>query len=91
MERYFGSGDLTDLYSFNADGLLSLSDPMLWPASSLSTSDTILTKLAVHRKEWIGAYREHDSLLQNRPEEYLEMSEQQAIWNMFEKGSKPSN
>lgn len=84
MERYFGSNDLTDLYSFDADGLLSLPDPLLWSDSS-PPDDAVLTELASRRKEWIGAYREHDSLLQSRPEEFLEQSEQQAIWKLFEK------
>ena len=34
---------------------------------------------------WIGAYREHDSLIQNRPEEYLKSSEQEIVWKVFKK------
>lgn len=85
MERYFGSRDLVDLYTFNPDGLLSLPAPELWGSESPTPKDTLLADLALRRRQWLGAFREHDSLLQNRPEELLEETEQQAIWKVFER------
>ena len=88
MERYFGSGDLTDLYTFNTDGQLYLPDPLSTGSQSekcRSLQDQLLADLSIRHKEWFGSYREHDSMLQNRPEEYLEEAEQKAIWRIFEK------
>jgi transcriptional regulator ATRX len=34
--------------------------------------------------KWIGGYREHDCLLQNRPEDQLDDGEQEAIWKIFQ-------
>ena len=41
----------------------------------------LLNELVVNMKQWIGAFREHDSLLQNCPEENLENAEREAIWS----------
>ncbi|KAI9562423.1 hypothetical protein GHT06_013393 [Daphnia sinensis] len=84
IDRYFGSNDLTDLYTFNADGQLSLPTSIREREDSSLLNDNLLAVVAVRRKEWVGGYQAHDSLLQNRPEEYLEDSEQQAIWKIFQ-------
>lgn len=89
MDRYFASNDLTDLYSFDVDGQLRLPDSVLGHENSLHPNDELLSDLAVRMKEWIGAYREHDSLLQNRPEEYIETAEREAIWKIFQETKVP--
>ncbi|XP_032798437.2 transcriptional regulator ATRX homolog isoform X1 [Daphnia magna] len=84
IDRYFGSNDLTDLYTFNADGQFSLPASIQERDDSSLLDDNLLAGVAVRLKEWVGGYQAHDSLLQNRPEEYLEDSEQQAIWKIFQ-------
>lgn len=84
LERYFGSNDLTDLYTFNADGLLHLSDSTK-QEYLLHSGDQLLSGLVVRRKEWVSAVRQHNSMLQNHPEESLGVAEQQAIWKVFQR------
>ena len=89
MDRFFASSDLSDLYNFNPDGQLFLPESIGY-TNSLDPQDQMLVELAVSTKNWIGSYREHDSLLQSRPEEYLENSEREAIWKIFEETKKRS-
>lgn len=84
MDRHFGSNDLKDLYPFNEEGLIHLPDSVLGQENSLHPNDELLSELAVHMNQWIGGYREHDSLLQSRPEEIIENDEREAIWKLFQ-------
>ncbi|XP_057364633.1 transcriptional regulator ATRX homolog [Daphnia carinata] len=84
IDRYFGSNDLSDLYTFNADGQLSLPAIIREREDSSLLDDNLLAGVAVRKKKWVGGYQAHDSLLQNRPEEHLEDSEQQVIWKIFQ-------
>jgi transcriptional regulator ATRX len=71
MGRHFASSDLTDLYTFNADGQIHLVDSIADQNSS-DAHDKLLCELAESTKEWIVAYREHDSFLRNRSEEHID-------------------
>ena len=44
----------------------------------------MLAELLIKQKEWIVQYHEHDSLLENRPEEELTEDERKAAWEEFE-------
>lgn len=47
--------------------------------------DLLLAELLTEHKEWIVQYHEHDSLLENRPEEHLSEAERLAAWEEFER------
>ncbi len=47
--------------------------------------DLILTELLSDQKDWIVGYHEHDSLLENRPDQDLNEDERQAAWDDYEK------
>ncbi len=88
MDRHFASNDLIDLYTFDVDGQLRLPDSALGHENSLHPNDELLSELT-SMKKWIGAYRERDSLLQNRPEEHIESAEREAIWKIFQETKVP--
>ncbi|EFX79001.1 hypothetical protein DAPPUDRAFT_319936 [Daphnia pulex] len=83
-ERHFASNDLKDLYAFDPDGLIRLPDSDLGHEKFLPPKDDLLRELMEGMGKWIGGYREHDCLLQNRPEDELDDGEQEAIWKIFQ-------
>ena len=50
----------------------------------LHHQDRLLAELLKKQKKWIVQYHEHDSLLENRPEEELTEEERKAAWEEFE-------
>lgn len=83
-DRHFASNDLKDLYAFDPDGLIRLPDSDLGHDKFLPPSDKLLRELMEGMGKWIGGYREHDCLLQNRPEDQLNDGEQAAILKIFQ-------
>ena len=45
----------------------------------------LLAELMTSHKEWIVTYHEHDSLLENRPEEDLNEDERERAWEEYER------
>lgn len=52
---------------------------------SRALQDVLLAELMTSHKEWIVTYHEHDSLLENRPEEDLNEEERERAWEEYER------
>ncbi|CAB3365277.1 Hypothetical predicted protein [Cloeon dipterum] len=76
IDRHFTQADLEELYSFNPHE--ESEDTPLFP------KDRLLAELYNRHKTIIQHYFEHDSLLEDRPEEKLTAAEVQAAWEEFE-------
>ena len=47
--------------------------------------DLVLAELLTTQKDWIVKYHEHDSLLENRPDEHLSEEEREKAWEEYER------
>ncbi|RWS26955.1 Transcriptional regulator ATRX-like protein, partial [Leptotrombidium deliense] len=77
IQRHFSHRDLAELYRFFPDNNAERPTPVL-PKDNL-----LADLLKQHRKE-IVTYKQHDSLLENRPEEDLTEDERKAAWDEWE-------
>ncbi|XP_076326487.1 ATRX chromatin remodeler XNP isoform X1 [Tachypleus tridentatus] len=77
IERHFNAADLAELYSFKPDIKSNRPTPMV-------PKDRLLADLLYQYADWIVSYHEHDSLLQNNPEEDLTEEERQSAWQEYE-------
>lgn len=59
--------------------------PPKWPTCFVIDQDIVLAELLTSHKDWIVTYHEHDSLLENRPEEDLSEEDRAAAWEEYEK------
>lgn len=79
IDRHFDAHEKRELYQF---------EPKLWNESESETpilpKDDILADLLKDMRKWIVSYHEHDTLLQNRPDEVLSETDRQAAWQEYE-------
>ncbi|XP_059486869.1 transcriptional regulator ATRX homolog isoform X2 [Neocloeon triangulifer] len=76
IDRHYTQADLEELYSF---------EPYEEQIMPSFPKDRLLAEMYKKHKELIQAYFEHDSLLEDRPEEKLTEEEMQAAWEEFER------
>ena len=76
--RHYTKKDLRELYTlqteFDQDRVLDI------------TKDNMLNDLVLDYSDWIVSFHEHDTLLENKPEEELSDGEQEEAWSEFHKG-----
>lgn len=77
IQRHFKASDLQELYTFEPDTNTERPTPIL-------PKDKLLAELLIKYKHLIVTYHEHDSLLENRPEEDLTEEERQSAWQEYE-------
>ena len=82
IDRHFTASDLQELYIFKPERLDDLDAPQR-PTPAVP-KDVILAEL-LSSKDWVLDYHEHDSLLENHPEEDLSEEERKAAWEEYEK------
>ena len=73
IDRYYNQRDLADLYNLEV-----VKNPPVLPAP---TGDPMFTQVWTLYRDLILSYHEHDSLLENRPEESLSSEEQANAMN----------
>lgn len=83
IDRHFTSDDLQELYRFKPDRLDDANREKR-PTPAVP-KDLILAELLSSQKEWIVQYHEHDSLLENRPDEELSEEERKNAWEEYER------
>ena len=77
IQRHFKSSEISELYTFNHDIDENRPLPNL-------PKDNLLADIFLGHKDLIVNYHEHDSLLENRPEEGLSEEERKAAWAEYE-------
>ena len=77
IQRHFKAGELSELYNFKPDTRKDRPTPLV-------PKDRLLADLLLKHKEFIVGYHEHDSLLENKPEEDMTEEEKQIAWNEYE-------
>ena len=77
IERHFNYADLNELYEFTPTGHVKRPTPNV-------PKDRLMAELVRELKEWIVAFHEHDSLLENKEDEELNEEERKAAWDEFE-------
>lgn len=89
ISRYFTEEDLRSLYKFEPD----IYDSEAVRETPILPKDRFLAELIQELPQFIHAYHEHDSLLQNKADEELTEAERQDAWKEFEeekvRGSRP--
>ncbi|KAF4528592.1 hypothetical protein B566_EDAN015812 [Ephemera danica] len=79
IDRHFNAADLEELYSFTPPSPDSDRPTMLVP------KDRLFAELLKDHPDLVEGYLEHDSLLENKPEENLTEEERQAAWEDYER------
>ena len=77
IQRHFKAGEMSELYTFKPDTNKDR------PIHKLP-KDRLLAEMLKNHKEYIVRYHEHDSLLENTPDEDMTEEEKQAAWNEYE-------
>ena len=77
IHRHFKSSEIANLYKFDANNDGVIPEPM-------KPTDNLLANILLAHKDLIITYHEHDSLLENRPEEDLSEEERKAAWAEYE-------
>jgi transcriptional regulator ATRX len=77
IQRHFKASELSELYVYNPDRNTEQPTPVL-------PKDRLLAELLIKHKKYIVNYHEHDSLLENKPEEEMTEEEKQMAWNEYE-------
>ena len=77
IERHFSSADLEKLYEFTPTSHVKRPTPNV-------PKDRLMAELVKDFKEWIVAFHEHDSLLENKKDEELNEEERKDAWEEFE-------
>ncbi|KAH9516920.1 hypothetical protein DERF_007633 [Dermatophagoides farinae] len=85
ITRYFKQAELAEMYTFIADP----------PKSAYkcppveAKNDRLICDIYEKHKDLIVSFHQHDSLLENRPEENLTEEERLAAWEEFQRESEP--
>ncbi|CAG2106633.1 unnamed protein product [Medioppia subpectinata] len=77
IQRHFKASEMSELYVFAPDTSKDRPTPKV-------PKDRLLAELLIKHKDYIVKYHEHDSLLENRPEEEMTEEEKQSAWNEYE-------
>lgn len=78
IQRHFKSNEISELYAFNYEIEENRERPNV-------PKDTLLADIFLEHKDFIVKCHEHDSLLENRPDEELTEEERNSAWNEYEK------
>ncbi|XP_014671870.1 PREDICTED: transcriptional regulator ATRX-like [Priapulus caudatus] len=94
----FGQTKPVYIYRFLAQGTMEekiYDNHQTWQSKQLTLTpgpmmpkDPLLAELLQNFKRWIVTYHEHDSLLENRPDEGLTEEERKAAWEEYENEKK---
>lgn len=76
--RHYKKNDLEELYQFEMPDEANRKQPIV-------PTDLLLANMIEENGEWIVSYHEHDSLLENRPEEELSEEERKAAWVEYDR------
>ena len=76
IERYYTKGDLHELYDLEVDENLDSVLP-------IPSHDSLLAKIFLSHRKFLHSFHEHDSLLENKPEEDLSNEEREIAWQEF--------
>lgn len=82
IQRHFKASELSELYVFNDQ--VDENRPVL-----KLPKDRLLADMILKHKSLIVSYHEHDSLLENKPEEGLTEEERLAAWAEYERDKNP--
>nr|XP_027197711.1 transcriptional regulator ATRX homolog [Dermatophagoides pteronyssinus] len=88
IARYFKQSELCELYTFIPEPPESA---YRVPPVEVGKSDLLICDLYRKHKDLIVSFHQHDSLLENRPEENLTEEERRAAWDEFESEIVPKN
>lgn len=80
IERYYTKTDLHELYDLEVENSKEV--------PPIPTKDFMLAKLFPSNRKHISSYHEHDSLLENKPEEDLSNEDREKAWQDFLKEQK---
>lgn len=81
IDRHYRGGELKDLYTFTEYSLSQREIPSM-------PQDDILKFILKRYNEQIFKYHEHDSLLENKPEQDLSEEEKREAWETYENEQK---
>lgn len=77
IDRHYRGGELSDLYQFTEYSYSQRETPIM-------PHDNVLKYLLKNYDKQIFKYHEHDSLLENKPEQDLNEDEKQEAWDSYE-------
>lgn len=77
IDRHYRGGELQDLYTFSEHSYSQRETPIM-------PHDDVLKFLLKNYDQQIYKYHEHDSLLENKPEQDLSEEEKQEAWDSYE-------
>ena len=83
VDRHFTMQELEELYKFEPD-VYDEAEAMTLPMPD----DDVFADVILLCKRWLLGYHEHDSLLENRPEENLSDEDRKAAWADYENEKK---
>lgn len=82
IERYYSRADLHELYDLDIDRQLH--------DLPIPDKDPLLASLWPTHQDFVASYHEHDSLLENKPDEELTQDELNDAWTDYDSQNKNS-